>query len=242
MFLKKKIYTLMWMYLKAYYELTKPGIIYGNALTAIAGFFFAAGGEVNWRLFLAMFFGLAFIIASGCVLNNIYDREIDARMARTKNRATVTGFIPLTHASIFAVVLGVSGAALLFFYTNTLTLGLALLGLFFYVCLYTPLKPRHPSALFVGAVAGAVPVLVGYTAVSHAVDVVALLLFAFMYAWQIPHFVAISFYKYSEYTAAGIPLYIHTEPSVEAKRRAKSVFLYSLVILLLFCAVLMLQR
>jgi protoheme IX farnesyltransferase len=230
------------MRIKAYYELTKPGIIYGNALTAIAGFFFAAHGSIDWKLFLAMFFGLAFVIASGCVFNNIYDRKIDAKMLRTKNRATVTGLIPLMHAGIFAAVLGVGGAAILFFYTNLLTLGIALLGLFFYVCLYTPLKPRHPSALFVGAVAGAVPVVVGYTAVSHAVDAHALLLFAFMYVWQIPHFVAIAFYKYTEYTAAGIPLYVQSEPSINAKKRAKSVFLYSLVVLLLFCAVLMLHR
>jgi protoheme IX farnesyltransferase len=228
---------------RAYYELTKPGIIYGNALSALAGFFFASrAGEIDWKLLLAMVFGLSFIIASSCVLNNIYDRDIDSKMERTKTRATVTGAISPTNAALFAIVLVVAGAALLYFFTNLLTLRVALLGFFFYVCLYTPLKKRSPTALFVGAVAGAVPVVVGYVAVASALDFYAWILFAFMYAWQIPHFLAISVYKYNDYFAAGIPLYVRREPSIRAKKRAKTIFLYSLVILLLFCAALMLSR
>src|SRR5258708_4981653 len=75
---------------KIYYNLIKPGIIYGNAITAAAGFFMAAKGHINWFLFFALLIGLSFFVASACVINNICDRDIDQRMERTKNRAIVT--------------------------------------------------------------------------------------------------------------------------------------------------------
>ncbi len=227
---------------KTYYHLTKPGIIYGNSLVAVAAFFFASRGDVDWLLLLAMLGGLAFIIACGCVLNNIADRKMDAHMARTKKRAMVTGTISIPQALVFAVVLGLLGTFILGFYTNLLTLAVALLGLFVYAGLYTPLKPRSPFALFVGAFAGAVPPVAGYVAVTNMLDWYAVALFVALYLWQLPHFLAIAVYRYNEYTAAGVPLYIKKEPSERAKVVAKKVFRYSLVVLLLFCTALMLQR
>ena len=89
--------------IKAYYQLTKPGIIYGNAITAIAGFFLASRGHINFLLLLMMLIGLSLIIGSSCAFNNIWDADIDSKMERTKNRAMVNGEISKTRAIIFVV-------------------------------------------------------------------------------------------------------------------------------------------
>jgi protoheme IX farnesyltransferase len=228
--------------IKEYYELAKPGIVYGNAWPAIAGFFFASTGAIAWGVFFAMLMGLSFVIGSACALNNIHDRAIDARMERTKHRGVASGRIPRANALIFAIVLGLLGAALLGFYTTPLALYAALAGFGIYVFLYTPLKPKTPLALFVGAVAGATPPVVGYAAAANVYDWYALALFAALFVWQIPHFLSIAMYRYAEYAAAGVPLYIKKEPSEPAKRRARLVFYLSLVVLLFGCAALILQR
>ncbi len=227
---------------KAYYWLMKPGIVRGNALVAAAGFLFAGAGEVEWLRFFMMVVGISGIIASGCVFNNYFDRNIDARMERTKKRALVRGTISTRNALIYATALGVVGTAALTLYTNTLTVAVALVGWVVYVLVYTPLKHHSPLALFVGAVAGAVPPVVGYVAVTNTLDWYAFILFVVLYAWQIAHFLAIAVYRYDEYTAAGVPLYIRNRPSEAAKERAKKLFHFSLVVLLLFCLVLMLHR
>ena len=229
--------------IRPYYELTKPGIIYGNALAAAAGFFFASASiPVDWALFAAMFVGLSSVIASACVFNNIADRYFDARMERTKSRALVSGRVSPGSALVFGLALGVLGAAVLWFYTTPLAFGTALLGFAVYVFWYTPLKPKSAAALFVGAIAGATPPLVGYTAVTGTLDLYALMLFAVLYVWQIPHFLAIAVYRYEEYAAAGVPLYIKKAPSAVARRRARLAFYSSLVFLLLFCLTLIVQR
>ncbi|MEJ0021846.1 MAG: heme o synthase [Candidatus Doudnabacteria bacterium] len=191
---------------KIYYQLTKPGIIYGNAITTIAGFFLASRGHMNWRLLLATLVGLSLVIASACVFNNLYDRDIDRKMERTRSRALVTGSISKTNAIIFGIVLIFLGAFVLRFHTNTRALLAALFGFFVYVFAYTPLKHRSVHATLVGAIAGAVPPVVGYTAVTNRFDLAALLLFLILVAWQMPHFYAIAIRRLDEYRSAGIPV------------------------------------
>lgn len=220
--------------INAYYWLTKPGIIRGNLLAAAAGFLFASF-TMDWEVFGAMLFGLGCIIASGCVFNNYADRSLDAKMERTQKRALVSGTISTRSALLFASALGLAGVTILFLYTNTLTLAVATAGWVVYVLVYTPLKPRNPIALFAGAVAGAVPPVVGYVAATNTLDWWAVFLFSTLYVWQVVHFMAIAVYRYDEYTAAGVPLYVRTRPSDTAKRRARKVFHASLVVLLLFC-------
>jgi protoheme IX farnesyltransferase len=232
------------MVIKEYYELAKPGIIYGNALTATAGFFLASPESLAEAglLFATMLIGLSLIIASACVFNNYFDRDIDAKMERTKNRALAAGRIPAHRALTFAAILGLLGALVLWLYTTTLALGVALVGFGVYVFLYTPLKHKTPHALWVGAIAGATPPVVGYTAVTATLDWYALALFTFLFLWQIPHFLSIALYRHEEYQAAGIPLFIHKAPTEQTKRRARQVFFLSLVVLLLWCTALILQR
>ena len=192
--------------IQTYYKLTKPGIIYGNALPAIAGFLLATKGRFDLKLFLGMLIGLSLVIASGCVFNNIFDSDIDAKMDRTKNRAMVLGVIPKTTAIIYGVVLLIAGVLCLLLTSNLLTLAVSMLGFIVYVFLYTPLKRRTVHATLIGAIAGATPPVVGYVAVTGKLDPAAWILFFILVFWQMPHFYAIAIRRLKDYTDAKIPV------------------------------------
>jgi protoheme IX farnesyltransferase len=192
--------------LKAYYSLTKPGLIRGNLITTAAGFLLASKGHIDISLLLATLIGLSLVIASGCVFNNYYDQDIDAQMDRTKNRALVSKVVSNKNAIIFAVILGILGFLVLFLYTNIAALVLAFIGFIFYVFLYTPLKHYSVHSTLVGSIAGATPIVVGYTAVTHSFDRGALLLFIILILWQMPHFYSIAIRRIDDYTAASIPV------------------------------------
>lgn len=189
-----------------YYLLTKPGIILGNLLTVAAGFLLASKGNVDSWLFIATLLGLSFIIASACVCNNYIDRYLDKKMERTKKRALVTGLISERNAIVFAIILGVIGNTILFLYTNILTVGIADTGFFVYVILYSMWKSRTIYGTAIGSIAGAIPPVVGYCAVSNNFDPGALILFSTLVLWQMPHFFAIALYNLEDYRAADIPV------------------------------------
>lgn len=192
--------------MKTYYMLTKPGIILGNAITTAAGFALASKGHPDYWLFLSTLLGLSFIIASAGVFNNYIDRAMDAKMERTKGRALAAGIISSQNAIAFGILLGLIGLTILSKYTNVLTVSVALSGFFVYLVLYAFLKYRSFYGTIVGSVAGAVPPVVGYVAVSNQLDVGALLLFLMLILWQMPHFFAIAIYRYNDYAAASIPV------------------------------------
>ena len=189
-----------------YYLLTKPGIIMGNLVTVAAGFLLASKGEIQFWLFLQTLLGLALIMASGCVCNNYIDRQIDKKMERTKNRALVQGLISGRSALLFATVLGVAGGVVLAHYTNRLTVCVAASGFFVYVVLYSFWKCHTIFGTAIGSIAGAVPPVVGYCAVSNRFDAGAVILFAMMVLWQMPHFFAIAMYHFDDYVKAGVPV------------------------------------
>lgn len=189
-----------------YYLITKPGIIMGNLFTFAAGFLLAARGKIDYLLFMETLLGLAFIIASACVFNNYIDRQIDKKMQRTKNRALVKGLISGQSAIIFGTILGLIGFFLLFYFTNLLALGAAAIGFFVYVILYSLWKSRTIYGTAIGSIAGAVPPIVGYCAVSHHFDLGAFILFMMLILWQMPHFFSIALYHYEDYVAAQIPV------------------------------------
>lgn len=189
-----------------YYLLTKPGIIMGNLITVAAGFLLASKGKIDFGLFLATLLGLTLIMASACVFNNFIDRQIDKKMERTKQRALVTGLISGPHALIFAVFLGIFGQVILFLYTNFLTVVVAALGFFVYVVLYSLWKCRTIYGTAIGSIAGAVPPVVGYCAVSNHFDLGAFILFMMLVLWQMPHFFSIATYHFDDYMAAQIPV------------------------------------
>lgn len=186
--------------------LTKPGIILGNIITTAAGFALASKGHFDFLLFLTTLLGLGFVIASAGVFNNYIDRFMDAKMDRTKNRALVQGVISAQNALTFATLLGLIGLSILTIYTNLLTVFVTLTGFFVYLVLYAFWKYRSFYGTLVGSIAGAVPPVVGYCAVSNRFDSGALLLFAMLVLWQMPHFFAIAIYHLKDYAAASIPV------------------------------------
>jgi protoheme IX farnesyltransferase len=192
--------------LREYYRLTKPGIIYGNSLPAIAGFLLASKGHVAIGLLIAMLSGLGAVIGASCVYNNYLDRGIDKLMARTKKRALVSGAIKPLHALIFATLLALLGGLLLGLFTNALTLGIAVFGMIAYVGLYGYGKRHTVHGTLIGSISGAVPPVVGYCAVTGQLDLGAFLLFMILVFWQMPHFYAIALYRAKDYKAAGLPV------------------------------------
>jgi protoheme IX farnesyltransferase len=191
---------------KTYLNLTKPGIIAGNLMTTMGGFALASRGTIDYFLFLMTIVGLGLIIASACVWNNFLDRKIDARMKRTQNRALVQGTISLRTARRFAIVLGLSGGLLLALYTPWITSVTACLGFCIYTLVYSFWKKNSQYATFIGSLAGAVPIVVGYTAVTGSLDLGAFFLFLLMILWQMPHFFSIALYRLNDYTAAALPV------------------------------------
>lgn len=221
----------------AYYRLTKPGIVYGNALMAIAGYFFGAAGNPSLAVFLAMLIGISAVIASACVYNNVIDRDIDAKMERTKERAIPSGRIPQLDALLFASFLLLVGLVLLVLGTNALTAFVALVGHLAYVVLYGYAKRKTVHGTLIGTLSGSTPPVIGYVAATGALDVTALLLFIVLAAWQMPHFYAIAIFRRDDYKRANIPV-LSVVSGMEATRRQiiiyVGVFIVSCVLLGLF--------
>ena len=193
--------------LKKYLFLTKPGILFGNFVTTLGGFFLAAQGSVDFLLLLITLIGTTLVVASGCVINNVIDQDIDQKMQRTKNRAMVTKTISPAIALAYAAVLGVIGFAILWFWVNAYAILFAVLGFVVYVLFYSLWTKRttiHQTVI--GSISGASPPVIGYTAVSHEFDMAALLIFIGYALWQMPHSWAIAIYRFDDYKNAGIPI------------------------------------
>lgn len=188
-----------------YYLITKPGIILGNLITVAAGFLLASKGHMYLGLFLATMLGLTLIIASGCIFNNYIDRDLDIKMKRTKNRPLASGQVSVVGALGLAILLVFLGNGILLYFTNSLTTAVADVGFLTYVLLYSFWKSKTVYATAIGSIAGAVPPLVGYCAVSNQIDLGAVILFLMLVTWQMPHFFAIAILHYEDYRAAGIP-------------------------------------
>ncbi|GAA0349922.1 heme o synthase [Bacillus horti] len=194
---------------KDYVTVTKLGIIFGNLITVIAGMWVATGGQLSVLSFNMVFLtllGTTLIIASGTCLNNYLDRDIDQKMARTKKRALADGRLDPNQVLVMGFVAAILGTVLLLF-VNVLTTLIALFGLFGYVVLYTMwLKRTHHLNTVVGSVAGAVPPMIGWSAVTGGLEAGAFILFGIMFVWQIPHFLAIAIRRKEDYAKAGIPM------------------------------------
>ncbi len=190
---------------KNYWLLAKPGIVVGNLLTAVAGYLFASHLQfVVFRFVFAML-GFALVMAASSVVNNLYDRDVDKVMTRTKSRPTVRGDISLTAGIIFTLVLVASGFSLLAMFTNLTTIILGLAGFIIYAAVYTPLKRKTYHATLVGGFAGAMPIMGGYTAYNGHLDLVAIVLGLIMLMWQMPHFYALAFLHQADYKRARVP-------------------------------------
>jgi len=193
---------------RSYLQLIKPGITLSNTISGVAGFFLATS-LVAFRLnsFVGAIIGIAFIIASACVVNNVLDRDIDKRMKRTAKRDVASGVISVPKALSFATLLGLIGFISIFVLTNPLTFMLGVIAYIWYVVVYGLAKRTTVLSTIVGGVAGALPPVAGYTALTGHIDAAAIILFLILFFWQMPHFYAISMFRRSDYASAKLPIW-----------------------------------
>jgi protoheme IX farnesyltransferase len=203
----------------AYYRLTKPGIVYGNALMAMAGYIFGAAGISDVSRCICMLVGVCLVMASACVFNNVLDRRIDAQMGRTKQREVVIGLIGVRAALVYGTVLLVVGTALLGFGTNVLATSTALFGWVAYVAVYGYAKRHTHHSTLVGTISGATPPVIGYVAATGTFDSAAAVLFLLLVTWQMPHFYAIAIFRRDDYAAAGLPVLSVTHGVAACRRQ-----------------------
>ena len=213
---------------RAYFLLTKPRIIELLLVTTVPTMFIAARGVPSPWLMAATLFGGALSAASANVLNCYLDRDIDALMRRTARRPLPAHRVEPGDALRFGLVLGVAGFVWLWATVNLLSAALATAAILFYVFVYTlGLKRRSTQNIVIGGAAGAVPVLVGWSAVTGRVDLPALVLFAIIFYWTPPHFWALSLRYKDDYAAAGVPML----PVVRGARETSTQILYYTVLL-----------
>jgi protoheme IX farnesyltransferase len=190
-----------------YLELTKPRVVALMILTSVIGMLLAAPGVPGWDTLLLGNLGIALLAGAAAVVNHVVDHRIDTLRARTRKRPVATGRIGSVDALLFAAVLACLGMAILMLWINPLTAWLTLASLVGYAGVYTLfLKRATPQNIVIGGLAGAMPPLLGWTAVTGHVEGHALLLVLIIFAWTPPHFWALAIHRKEEYAKAGIPM------------------------------------
>ncbi len=213
-----------------YLELTKPRVVALMILTSAIGMFLSVPGMVPFDTLILGNIGIAFCAGSAAVINHVVDRKIDLKMARTLNRPVAKGRVQPRQALFFSAILGSAGMAILLIFINALTAWLTLASLFGYAVIYTSyLKRATPQNIVIGGLAGAVPPLLGWTAVTGEVHGHALLLVLIIFAWTPPHFWALAVHRKDEYAKAEIPMLPVTHGEKYTKQ---SILLYTVIMLL----------
>lgn len=193
---------------RSYIQLIKPGITLSNTISAAAGFFLASSMVgFQLRTMIGVLGGVALVIASACVINNMIDRDRDSKMKRTRGREIAAGNISLRAASLYATLLGLAGFVLLAVWTNPLTLALGVIACVWYVVVYGLAKRMTPLSTLIGGVCGALPPVAGYVALTNHIDAVAWVLFALLMIWQLAHFYAIAIFRKDDYAQAELPIW-----------------------------------
>ncbi len=208
--------------------LTKPRLNSLVVVTAAIGYYLGTTGDVHVPALVQAVLGIALVAGGAAGLNQIYERDTDSLMFRTRTRPLAAQRVTTTEALVFSVVLAVLGIGILGASSNLLAALLALLTLVSYNAIYTPMKRRSQLATLVGAVPGALPPMIGWVAARGALTVEAWALFAIVFVWQIPHFMAIAWLYRADFSRAGFPLLPVIEPT--GKSAARQAVLFSLML------------
>ena len=193
--------------LRSYYELCKPNVVYMMLICAFVGMLLAEESVSSFGYLFVSLTGIACCAASAAAVNQVIDRNTDASMTRTDQRPLPQGELSPTHASLFALIIGILGALILYLYVNTLTMILTLASLVGYAFIYTVyLKRATPQNIVIGGLAGAAPPLLGWSSISNTIDPYALLLVLIIFVWTPPHFWALAIYRKDEYAKESIPM------------------------------------
>lgn len=215
--------------LAAFFELTKPRIAFMLVLTSAAGFYLGSIGNFDFVLFINSIIGITLLAFGVATLNQFIERRTDALMERTAKRPLPTNKISPAEALIFGMILTISAEIYLAFLVNVLTAGLGLIVIVGYVLLYTPLKTKTSASTAIGAIPGAMPPLMGWTSASNEITLGAWILFAMLFLWQFPHFLAIAWMYKEQYAKAGILMLPVVEPA--GKITAVQIVAFTLMLL-----------
>ena len=214
--------------LKSYYQLCKPNVVYMMLICAFVGMLLAEQSVGSYSYLFVSLVGIAFCAASAAAINQVIDRKSDASMTRTDQRPLPKGELSATHASLFAVLIGITGATILYVYVNTLTMLLTIASLIGYAFIYTIyLKRATPQNIVIGGLAGAAPPLLGWSSVTNTIDPNALLLVLIIFVWTPPHFWALAIYRKEEYAKESIPMLPVTHGVVFTKLQ---IVLYTIIL------------
>lgn len=206
-------------------ELTKPRITLMVLITTLVGFYMGSRDGVNYLLLLHTIIGTGLVASGASALNQYFERDLDARMVRTRNRPLPGGRLVPGEALIFSSIISAAGALYLTFFVNILTGALGAATLAGYILIYTPLKTRTTLCTLIGAFPGAAPPVMGWTAARGEVDAVALSLFSILFLWQMPHFFAIAWIFTEDYARAGFSM--HTS----GERTGRQIIFYCCVLI-----------
>lgn len=213
----------------AYLDLTKPRITFLIVLTAAAGFALGAKGSLDYLQFTHAMLGIALLSSGIATLNQYMERELDGLMRRTMSRPLPSGKLAPLEALVFGVGLTIIAEVYLALLVNPLTALFGLAVIAGYLFMYTPLKTRTTLSTAVGAFPGALPPLMGWTAASNEVTTGAWVLFAILFLWQFPHFLAIAWMYREDYGRAGIRMLPVVEP--EGRVTGQQIVVYTLMLL-----------
>ena len=209
--------------------LTKPKIVLLLTLTALVGMMLTIEFYTNILASLASLLGFAFLAASSAALNQIFDRESDKNMERTKKRPLASGDISLTQALTFTAILLFIGSSLLLYFSNLLTLFITTFGFVFYSLVYTIyLKWATPQNIVIGGLSGALPPLIGWTAVTNEISLLPLILVLIIFLWTPPHFWPLAIDRLDEYKKEGVPM---MPIAKGVSRTKKEMIVYSVLLL-----------
>lgn len=212
-----------------YLSLTKPRLNFLVVLTSAAGYYLGAVGGPDLVQMAQAVLGTALVAGGSAVLNQVYERDTDARMRRTRLRPLPDQRVTPQDAAIYGGVLSAAGLAILALSTNWLAALLALATLLIYLVVYTPMKRTSTLSTLVGAVPGALPAVIGWSAARGDIAIGGWMLFAIVFLWQIPHFMAIAWMYRDDYRSAGFPMLPVVEP--DGLRTGQQALLYAAALL-----------
>ena len=213
-----------------YLALTKPRLNFLVVATSAAGYYLGSAGAIDRVAMAEAVAGTALVAAGAAALNQLYERDTDALMRRTRMRPLPAGRLSPGDARIFGWSLSAAGLALLAARANWLSAGLALATLISYIAIYTPMKRRTPFSTIVGALPGALPALIGWAASHGSIDRSGAALFAIVFCWQLPHFMAIAWLYRDDYAKAGFPMLQVIDP--DGRRAGKQALYWAFLLVL----------
>jgi protoheme IX farnesyltransferase len=218
--------------IKDYLLLIKPSLSIMVVFSSVMSFALTKGSENYvdfWKMILLLFAGGMLVTGSANAINQVVEKDTDARMKRTAKRPVASGRMSVQEGWVFAIITGIAGVFILGYFFNWLAAGLAAFSLFLYAFIYTPLKKVNSIAVLIGAVPGALPCLIGWAAGDNNLSTGGWILFAFQFFWQFPHFWAIAWVAHKDYSAVGFKLLPADEGPT--KFTALQTIMYSLILI-----------